>query len=196
MNRVAITILSLFFCLGAAFISVEDAKTQAFLDKYYARVSQFRSAQMAYVLSKHPEWKDAMDHWLTAYEANDALSRRMFVYHQQKKPDELRWNEGNWWLSIAVCNCGEKALVRVVGVDQLIEARGKAEMAFRRILGQFDAYNKVLEVLRDAPDLQDDMILLKLTDLKEEFDDLLKRPSQAPRPAPATITPSTKQKAN
>ncbi len=81
------------------------------LDDYYALADQYRLENHRVDLVRHPDRKDyfdAIDQWQTA-EAR--MQRYLVRYYAEHSPGRLQWHDGDWTLSVFVCNCGEEGSV-------------------------------------------------------------------------------------
>jgi hypothetical protein len=151
---------------------------EAWLNDYYSICTQYAAKCDSVFLKKHPEWAEKLRLLQDIKSADNALYRYLFIYHLMHDPQILLWQDGDWWLSIAVCNCGREGSVPTDIFHKLFLARAEAENRFHAHFGELGDGDILKELQADT--YRERKNLEKaLAPLKARFDEIVNKPNQA-----------------
>ena len=171
MKQLVLSLALLFACQRAFADS-----PQQWLDDYYAILAKSQNERFESVLTKHPEWKGRLDLYGAWIRAEEAMYRYLFVYHIEHATGALKWRDGDWILSIAVCNCGKEGSVPTAEFERLFRSRSDAMALFHEKGGK-DALTELQKILREIPIRPESATTSnRIAPLQERFEALVKKP--------------------
>jgi hypothetical protein len=161
--------------------------------EYFAVVEGFRQEQDDYLLLRHPEWKERIALVEQYEQADDVLYKYLFAYHLKHDPWILEWRDGDWTLSVAVCDCGEIGSVPTKEFQDLFNRRSDIQGKIEKRYGS-EPTADIQEELRHSVTFSKARGRERVTYLHDRFEEIRRCAiidwPQSPHPMALAVTPA------
>ena len=177
--------LFLILVLSCSSAYAESAKQ--WLDAYFAVVDAREKAHAEFLVSRDSTLKDVFETEGRYFKAEEAMYRYIFGYHIEHTTGLLDWSDGDWTMSIMVCNCEAEGSVPTPEFKELFAARSKALIETNEKLPK-DVVAKIRALEKEMPKGWSQTYRERISQLRGGFDALIKKPNKAPEPTTVSVT--------